>query len=207
MSRPHLLLIENDPLTLTLLERVLVSEGYAVTSSSSFSPTLDSALDVPLLAGAVLDLDLGPGPNGIDIGLYLRSKSPNLPIVILTSYVDLTPFLGGRALPQDFSYLNKSQIAQLTTFEVLIKNALRGVVPKNAKRAEVSVSGSALKVWAAIARGLTNEEISKELEVGVKAIEKTISKLLIELGISSTEGNPRVKLVRRYYELNGQLPR
>lgn len=206
MPRPHLLLIENDPLTLALLEQVLVGKGYSVTSSATFSPAVMQSIEASELAGAVLDLDLGPGPNGIDVGMHLQSQRPSLPIVILTSYVDLNPFLGERAFPANMSYINKAQISHLATFETLLGNAIRGVTSKPTVRGSAGISGTALKVWAAIARGLTNEEIAHELGVGVKAIEKSISKLLGELSISSTSGNPRVQLVRRYFELNGQLP-
>lgn len=206
MAKPHLLVIENDPLTLALLEQVLVGKGYSVTSSANFSPAVMKSIEARDLAGAVLDLDLGPGPNGIDIGMHLRTHMPGLPVVILTSYVDLNPFLGGSAFPQNMSYINKSEISQLSTFEVLLGNAIRGIVSKPSPKSSAGVSGTALRVWAAIARGLTNEEIARELGVGVKAIEKSISKLHVELSVSSTTGNSRVQLVRKYFERNGQLP-
>jgi len=206
MPRPHILLLENDPLTLTLLEQVLVGKGYLVTSSANFSPAVMNSIEKLDLAGAVLDLDLGPGPNGIDVGLHLQTLRPALPVVILTSYVDMNPFLGDRSFPKNMSYINKTQISHLTTFEVLLGNAIRGVTSGPSLQRATGVSGTALRVWAGIARGLTNEEIATEMGVGVKAIEKSVSKLLLELSISSTSGNPRVQLVRRYVEINGQLP-
>lgn len=179
--------------------------GYAVTSAESFSPKLTEALDIKALAGAILDLDLGPGPNGLDVGSYLRTVAPELPLVVLTSYVDLRPFMAGRLGLSNVSFINKAQISNLGGFELTLRAALLGKA-SGQQKTHPQISETSMMVWTGVARGSTNEQIAKELKVGTKAIEKTISKLIAELEINPVEGNPRVKLVRRFYERNGQLP-
>lgn len=91
-------------------------------------------------AGAVLDLDLGEGPTGIDLAHGLRRLIPTLPIVMLTSYSD--PLHAGltRELPTGVPYVVKSATSTADAISSAIALARAGVAPDREVAGAVALS-------------------------------------------------------------------
>jgi DNA-binding response OmpR family regulator len=82
MSRPAILVVEDDEAIASGLVRVLDSQGYAVRRVARGRPALAAAgADVGLV---ILDLGL-PDMDGIDVCRRLRAARPDLAILILTA--------------------------------------------------------------------------------------------------------------------------
>lgn len=199
-------MIENDPLQLTLFERGLVDLGLVVTSSVGFGKGVATELVALQHQVALLDFDLGPGPNGIDVARFVRSNSPETKMVLITSFTDL--YIGEATVTGLFlDVINKREIQNLEKFKALIAPVIRGSGPsRHGPRSEMPLSKTNLRVWHLLALGLTNTEIAEEMDLSVKSIEKSISQLAVAFRIGSQSGNLRVNLVRKFVERNGQLP-
>src|SRR5439155_19533045 len=84
-AKPRILVVDDVPQNVRLLEAVLTSSGYAVTSASSGPETLDQVkVDLPDIV--LLDIQM-PGMNGYEVCRRLREDPATrfLPIVLVTS--------------------------------------------------------------------------------------------------------------------------
>jgi CheY-like chemotaxis protein len=84
-TRPRVLVVDDVPQNIRLLEAVLTSNGYSVTSASSGADALDKvAAEVPDLV--LLDIQM-PGMNGYEVCRRLRADPATrfLPVVMVTS--------------------------------------------------------------------------------------------------------------------------
>ncbi|NBO09918.1 MAG: response regulator, partial [Actinobacteria bacterium] len=83
-----ILVLEDDPFTRSTLTGALEHEGVEVgLSTGSAREALEFAKKHAIDA-ALLDLDLGAGPTGIDVAHALRRHLPHLGLVLLSSFAD-----------------------------------------------------------------------------------------------------------------------
>jgi DNA-binding NarL/FixJ family response regulator len=73
------------------------------------------------------------------------------------------------------------------------------------KREAIPLTEMQMDILALVAKGLTTAEIARQRNVSDKAIENTISRISVQLGIvkDSTQ-NQRVQLTRAYMRLAGK---
>ena len=210
MAIVKVLLIEDEAFTRSLLSAALAGPLLEVFSGHSakyaLETTQEEGIDV-----AVLDLDLGGGPSGIDIAHALRQQHPRIGLILLTSYSD--PRLSSadeRALPLGTRYITKSSLDDVNT---LITTILRAKSePLSMDRESVATKSELtdhqIEVLRRIATGESNAEIAKSAGVSDKAVENTVTRIIEVLNIQKDAAlNPRVQLVRAFSTLAGkQLP-
>lgn len=79
-----ILAVDDEPLVLTLLSETLKAQGYEVTTATDAASAKRACTNFdPDLA--ILDVDLGSGPDGFDLATSLRHSSPTLAIIFLTN--------------------------------------------------------------------------------------------------------------------------
>ena len=204
------LLVEDDTFLRSTLGAALVGANIEVKSQVAKASDAIRAVTKFSIDIAILDLDLGPGANGIDIAIALREINPRLGIIILTSYSDprvANP--NSLLLPKGSRFLTKSS---LNDFSVLITVILelknQPLSNKNGSKIErVEFSENQLSVLQGVAEGLTTKEIAIRAGVSEKAIEGTITRLHLMLELPKKPFlNPRVQLARAYFELSGKKP-
>jgi len=85
MQKKSVLIVDDEPIWLKLLSRLLVSYGYEVVPASSCAEGL-AALRVNRVDCAVLDFNLGDG-TGATICAAIRERDSGIktPVIILTS--------------------------------------------------------------------------------------------------------------------------
>ena len=109
MPNPRVLVVEDDDFTRNLLISALRSQDCdVVLESASATYALKTASRMRIDV-AVLDLNLGRGPTGLDLALGLRRNIPEIGILFLTSYKD--PRLLGNSTqlaPHGSVYLEKN---------------------------------------------------------------------------------------------------
>jgi DNA-binding NarL/FixJ family response regulator len=211
MGLANVVIVEDDAFMRTMLSAALTAGGLLVQgsgSSAKFALDTQAAKKVEV---AILDIDLGAGPTGVDVAYALREADPNIGIVLLTSFSD--PRLSaaqGMRLPAGTRYLTKSTIQDLSKLLTIVLQAkfapLKDVGTDGLGRLELTMQQiSALKL---VASGATNGEIARQLEISEKAVEHLISRINDNLGLDkSTSVNTRVQLVRKFSDLTGgQLP-
>jgi DNA-binding NarL/FixJ family response regulator len=210
MELASVLLIDDDLFTRTALSAALSARGInvlAVTNTAADALEKLKTLDPEV---AIVDLDLGPGPSGIDICHALRAFKPNLGLILLTSYTD--PRIhdpSNSQLPKGCRFISKSELDDFKVLleEIIIARNKPFAAPKPRKASNHKLTDVQLEVLIAVAQGLSSTEIAASRGVSVKAIEGIIAKTHSALGISKSKSiNQRVQLARAYFQLTGKTP-
>ncbi len=211
MALANVVLIEDDPFIRTMLTAALEAGGIRVCASGSLAKNALQAQKDFEIEVAILDIDLGAGPTGIDIANALRENDKSIGIVLLTSFSD--PRLSsaqGIPLPEGTRYLTKSTIEDMGKVLSVILQAKFSPLVKTSKskHESLALTQQQVSVLKLVANGLTNAEIARQLEVTEKAIEHIIARINDALEIDkSSNKNARVQLVRKFSDLTGgQLP-
>jgi len=125
MSAIRIILIEDDDLTRTTIESALNKKGLDVLfSTASISEALIFARKNKPQA-AVIDYNLGAGPNGIDAANGLRKIDRNIGIVLMTAFLNPTqlPTLLTK-LPRGSKYLIKHSVSEISVLVREIEAAI-----------------------------------------------------------------------------------
>ena len=201
------LLVEDQDFTRITVQGALVSRGFVVRSHAS---PREALLDTAPFDVAVLDLDLGVGPTGIDLGHALRRSSPRIGLILLTSFAD--PRLaapGTMTLPAGCAYICKENLADLNFLTEAVHAVARA--PLAVRSTQLRSSDTAvpltevqIEVLAAVASGATTVQIAQARGVSQSAIEQTITRICERLEIPRAEGsNQRILMAREYHRLCG----
>ena len=199
------LVVDDDDFTRSTLAPALERHGFIVTAVATAREAL--ALDeLPPLA--LLDLDLGQGPTGIDLAVELRVRQPRIGLVLLTSYDDPRLLSGSLpAMPAGVRYLRKRDVTDIRLVVTTLA-AARSAPLSPARGSRVELTSTMLDVLRMVAEGLSTQEIARRREVSPKAVEATITKLCEYFDLDRQPShNQRVRLVAEYYALTGQVPR
>jgi two-component system response regulator GlrR len=85
VSEASILIVDDEPHILDLLQRRLRSKGYHVIATTSGSEAIQAAKGT-VLDLAVVDLKLGGGEDGLSVMEELRLINPHMPVIILTAH-------------------------------------------------------------------------------------------------------------------------
>lgn len=124
------MMVEDDEFTRATVKSALEAKGLNIVfDTASVKDAIDFAkINRPDIA--VLDYNLGKGPNGIDLANQLRRFHPGIAIVLLTAFLDPAQLDKRIAeLPAGSKYLIKHSV---TKIEVLVDeiNAALKSAPK-----------------------------------------------------------------------------
>lgn len=207
MPKINVLLVEDDNFTRVTLAAALSAVGMQLTACSSASNAFENVKKASFDL-AVLDLDLGPGPNGIDLAFKLRSARPNIGILFLTSYTDprLLDHSSGN-LPLGSRYLLKSELSNISTLVRLIEHTLKSPLKASSTSAipKSKLNRNQIEVLRLVAAGYSTDQIAEQLEISVKSVESTITRINSKFNASAGLRNKRVELAKIYYRLIGKL--
>lgn len=198
------LVVDDDAFTLTTVAAALEGRGFTIVGAVS---DVESALacDVAEIDSAVLDLDLGDGPNGIDIAHALRRRKPAIGIVILTSFSD--PRLLASSVqqpPEGSAYVVKQSLTAIGFLCEAINSSVEGAGASTFTGLSVALSDSQIETLRLLSYGLTNAEIARVRVVSEKAVEQAIRRSAVLLKVDSGPlANQRVALARAFFELTG----
>lgn len=206
MALAAVLILDDDSFARATLQASLSLAGFEALAVGTSKDAIDS-LSKRGFEVAVLDIDLGPGPTGVDVAYALRKLNPLLGLVFLTSFSD--PRLskaGSLSLPKGARYLSKSDLRDISGLGSLVLQAKFHPLTKTVAQQKIAeLSDHQLDVMKLVAAGLSNSEISKRLGISEKAVEHVITRICKLLGIeSSSRSNSRVLMVRAYSDLTGK---
>ena len=204
--------VEDEPLLLDLL-RVALQQHPGLEVVGVFSQGEQALQHIPPLQPqvALLDIDLGRGLSGIQLGLLLREQLPTLGIVLLSNHW-VPHFLA--TLPPDvlagWCYLLKRSVADVDTLARAIQGAASGLVvldPYIVARRRPRPGGGLARltprqqeVLAFIAQGFTNAAIAQRLGLAPSTVENQLNQIYQELGLGEEHAdfNPRVRAALLY---------
>ncbi|MEN9714591.1 MAG: hypothetical protein RJA35_58 [Actinomycetota bacterium] len=194
----RVLLVEDDNLLRGLLRDVLLDRGYEVETASSAKQAIKifEEFDPDL---AVLDIDLGYGPTGIDLAHSMRKVNQSLSILFLTHIPD--PRFAGfdlDSIPSDFGYLHKDRIVDTDLLAEAIESVARGRARQDfrdhsiARNPMQQLSQAQLEVLKLVAKGKSNEQIAAVRGTTERAVRGILARALDIVGIEDDGGERRV---------------
>lgn len=197
--------VEDDEFIRSLLAGYLESAGFLVTTAATAKEAnrLIRAVDPDAV---VLDIDLGPGPSGLDIAATLNKTSNEVGIVFLTNFSD--PRFAGEEMTKvhpKAAYLNKHMLTDSST----LLEALNAVLleldiesyrfDKRDDRPLAHLSSSQIQALRLLAEGKTNQQIAEARQRSIQATESLITRTLSALGLDPTADiNTRVTAAKEF---------
>ena len=210
MSKRFVVVVEDEPFLRSLISDALVSAGFEVASAGN-AQEARAIFRKRDPDAAVLDIDLGAGPTGLEIGEFLLAKFPGTAVVYLTMLSDprvITPTIG-RISPRA-AYLNKRKLSNIEELLEALEAVLhdhdisdfRHDLADDSPLAKLS-SGQ-LQVLHLVAKGLTNQQIADARKRSLSATEALIGRTFSSLGIDlSRDANARILAVREFFRQAG----
>lgn len=209
----RIIVLEDEPLYLELLVNALALYPHynIVGTFSDGASCLQAAEDLQPKV-ALLDIELRDSMDGIEVGLQLKEKLPDLGIVLLSNHSDLA-FLSSlrRGKFSAWSYLLKKSVGNVESLRRAIDGTADGLVildqqlvsearPMEAT-ALAELTPRQLEVLQLLAQGYTNAAIAEQLSISLKTTEHHINAIYRILGVVETpDFQPRVLAVRKYLE-------
>lgn len=197
-------LLEDEDLMRLTLSSSLTSGGHEIVcDAGSVAEFLAKSTDLEMDV-AVLDINLGPGPTGIDAANVLRARNPNIGIIFLTSYDDPRLASNDPEIPSGSIYLIKRDIRQIETLLEAVSNA-QGNSDYDAPVGTLAhLSANQIAVLRLVAAGASNSEIARQRFITERTVETTIYRIAKTLGISQAPNqNQRVTMAKAYFRASG----
>jgi DNA-binding NarL/FixJ family response regulator len=204
------MIVDDDALLLGLIGAKLENDGFEVAkaTNSAEARKLTDDFDPDI---AILDIELGDGPTGIDLAHVLRRVNPEIVLVFLTNIPEPRIVgLDNKAIPKNAAYLVKDRLADPGVLIQAIEAAVRDRVNKGFRDDKTvehkfsEASRSQLAVLQMIALGMSNQQIAKERGTTIRAVENLVKRAFESAGVDvENDANPRVTAAREYIKVAG----
>lgn len=207
----HIVVVEDESLLRDLIAQSLEQEGFIVSTAANAADAKRACLAADPDA-VVVDIELGPGPNGFDFAMALSQTSPDVGIVFLTNlpdsrFVNVDP----KTLPKRVAYLRKSQLVDSSELITALDAVLRDRVDSRLRhdldqnRPMADLSKKQVSVLQLLAVGYSNAQIANKRGTTVRAVEAIVSRIFQALEIDvQAEGNARVEAARMFLQASGK---
>lgn len=218
----RILICEDSVLLREGIARLFEDAGHEVSAALPDATGLDEAIAADLPDLCVLDVRLPPThvDEGIRAALALRADKPDLPILVLSQYVEeryASELLAGRG--GGLGYLLKDRVADVaefvetaeaiaggaTVFDPEVVAQLLGRRARDERMQRLTDREST--VLALIAEGKSNQAIAKTLFISEGSVEKHITAVFSKLDLEQDEtGNRRVLAALAHIAHGGTTP-
>jgi len=194
--------VEDDAFTLATLTAALESVGVDVVISVDNVPDAIRMAKVKMPAVALLDLHLGKGPTGIDLGHALRRQNDKIGLVFLTSFDDPRLLLGhSPKFPANHSYLRKQEVGNLPGLLRVMENSLlpnTKVSQSDTANSLMKLTDTQIDILRLVGMGFSNAEIARQKFILEKSVSVAINRLAKSLGLKhSPSQNQRVHIANK----------
>lgn len=203
----RVLIVDDDAFISSLVTELVAGAGFTPHVAHSVPEALKVA-DAVDPDAAILDVELGIGPNGFDLADALLAEMPHLAIVFLTQVAG--PELVNRiqAIPAQAAYLVKRDLGDAQSIVRALEHVLHDGDPRpdfrhDERRSDplMELTPQQLETLRLVAEGLSNEEIAARRDTSVRAVEAMVSRVFGILGVNNDQRlNPRVAATRLYLE-------
>ncbi|MFC4001843.1 response regulator [Prauserella oleivorans] len=195
------------------VQRLLADESIETVAAVGSGDELLPAVEQHRPDLAIVDVRMPPTftDEGLRAALRAREVVPNLPVLVLSQYVEetyavelLSAGAGG------VGYLLKERVADVTDFLDAVRRVAAGgtaidpevisqLMARGRKNPLDALTAREGEVLELMAQGLSNSAIAKRLVVSHGAIEKHIGNIFTKLGLENTaEEHRRVRAVLTY---------
>ena len=204
----RILIIDDDALIRSSLSTALHSLGIEVVGTGATAREALNLVTEHKPDVALLDMDLGVGPNGIDISNAIRKQLPGIGLVFLSSYSSPKFAPNYEQMPIGSRFLTKGEMSDM---QMLVNRILQAkkypLIHDSSKRNDqIELTSQQVTLLKYLAEGLTTSEIASRLSISEKGVEANIARLQTILDVhKSSEKNLRVSLARAYFRLTGKI--
>lgn len=206
IPRLNALLIDDENLLTTLLKSTLTNHGFEVATAASAAAARET-LETFEADIAIIDLDLGAGPSGIDVAFFLHTTYPQVARLVLTNFPDLA--MAGHkksALPPHTGMFPKESISDIDQLLTAIENAVAGNVVANPVPGSLpgplaNLTANQVATLRMLAQGYTVNQIAEQRDRSASAVEKSITSIYKRLELPDSKAlSPRTLAIRTYIE-------
>lgn len=207
-----LLIVDDDQFLASLLDSLLQSHNFETHVAHDVSSAMKLIRTTDLDA-ALVDINLGAGPSGIQLATALEKSYPGIGIIFLTRTPDLVAAgINPKSLPKGSGVVGKDNLENSTELVDAIESVLTRNSPvrhdATAKSLIGSLTSHQLEVLKDVAMGLTNKTIAIKHDITERSVERVLQAIFTKLDIEpNADLNPRVEAVRRYTDYLGVPPR
>ncbi|MFC4138249.1 MULTISPECIES: response regulator transcription factor [unclassified Microbacterium] len=223
----RVLIVEDSVLLREGLVRLLEDAGHEVVAALPDTHELTDAVAEKDPELCILDVRLPPTftDEGIRAALGLRATDPQLPLLVLSQYVeeryasDLIAAQGGSTGGGPLGYLLKDRVADVAEFVETVQRIADGatvldpevvaqlLTRRNRDERMLRLTDRERTVLALIAEGKSNQAIAGALYLSEASVEKHITSIFQKLGFEPDEsGNRRVLAALAHIENQGEKP-
>lgn len=218
----RILICEDSVLLREGLVRLLDDAGHEVVAALPDASGLDDAITETRPDLCILDVRLPPTrtDEGIRAALRIRAQHPELPILVLSQYVEeryASDLIAGRG--GALGYLLKDRVADVADFVATVEQIAAGatvfdpevVAQLLGRRTQDErmrrLTDRESTVLALIAEGKSNQAIAQTLCISEGSVEKHITAVFAKLGLEPDEsGNRRVLAALAHITHSGDAP-
>ena len=209
MQPRRVLVVEDEAFTSGLVCAALRGGGFEVRAASSAAEARREVANFDPDA-AVIDLNLGAGPNGVDIAHILTHQNPGVALLLLTKLPDLRAAGYTEAdLPPTCGFIRKEAVTDADLLVQAVENALADQVQRMKGQLEQASPLAALTqtqfaVLRLVTQGYTTPRIAEMRGTTTSAVEKVLGSIYDALEISKDDGiSRRAEAMRIFVEYAG----
>ena len=208
-SHGRVAIVDPDKFVRTFLSNALLASGFEVTRSVSTSREslngfLKGEADVVLL-----ELSLGDSMDGYCLANSMRMIDSKIGIIFLTSTHDHRFMTAEDSIkPKGSRYLVKSEIENISEVTSVILQTIHRPFNENVNQENIFTEFTNLQVeiWREAAEGASSSQMAAAHKISEKAVEGTLSRIYITLGIRKDKSsNPRVLLSSAFRKHKGTI--
>ncbi len=197
--------VEDEALLKELLANLLASiEDFELVGTAGDGDSALANMKIRRPDVALMDLHLGDGPDGIEVGIKAQEDNGQLAIVILTSVpqtLDAAAVIlnGG----ERWSYLSKKTLLGVSALERTIRSAAEGlsvfdptiveVARRDTSAGRSRMTDQQIEVLSYLAQGYGNEGVGRNLGISTRTVEYHLREIYNRLeDVREPDMNPRV---------------
>lgn len=195
------LIVEDEIFTQKLICEIITNLGHRCEAAASVNEALSQvkAFSPELI---ITDLDLGPGPTGIDLINKMDKEFPEVKLAVLTAHT--SPNLVDirfKGLPSRVQYIVKADLHASNSFENILKNAFEQRMTNTVSKVKpvdaIYLSNTQAELLKLIAQGLSNQAIADQRGTTLRAVEALINRTYQALKLNENDSmNLRVEAVK-----------
>lgn len=192
----RVLIVDDDALIRSLLTTALSGYGFEteVAADAITAHRLVRSFDPDVL---LVDIDLGPGVNGLELVSALATSDASRGYVVLSNYSASVKSVPAAA---NISYVNKQDISDSTMLVDRIEGVLRGVKSEKWPEQNLKLTKSQLDLLRMLSEGLSNKQIADSKNQSVRAVEQLLSRTYKALGFQRNSGKSRRVMSAQIYK-------
>jgi DNA-binding NarL/FixJ family response regulator len=214
----RIVITEDSVLLLDGLTRLLTAEGHEITgypSADELVAAFSHLTDDQLPDVLVTDVRMPPThtDEGLRAAVHLRSLHPNLPVLVLSQYVEqqyATELFAGDV--RGLGYILKDRVADVDDFldalarvstggTVIDPEVIAQLLARNTDGGLDRLTAREREVLTLMAQGRSNTAIAEQLVIGTAAVEKHVTSILTKLELApAPDDHRRVLAVLRWLE-------